>query len=110
MNISSVLINTQKEKQEQVANEIKKIKDCSVELVEDGKIIALIESENLDDELKAYKTLEKLKDIISINMVFSYQDLDEDMQNIMNQNIETVVNEKKDAKDIKYYGNIYNEI
>lgn len=110
MNISSVLINTQKEKQEQLANEIKNIKDCSVELVEDGKIIALIESENLDDELKAYKTLEKLKDIISINMVFSYQDLDEDMQNIMNQNIETVVNEKKDAKDIKYYGNIYNEI
>lgn len=106
MNISSVLINAKKDKQERLLKEINSIKNCSVELVEDEKIIVIIESENLDEELSSYKKLEKLEHIISINMVFSYQDLDEDMQKIMSANIENIANEQKDAKDIKYSGNI----
>ncbi len=44
----------------------------------------MIESESLEKELESYKMLEKLPHIISINMVFSYQDLDKDIQKAIN--------------------------
>lgn len=51
----------------------------------------MIESENLEDELNSYKMLEKLPNIISINMVFSYQDLNDDIQKAINSGaIETI--------------------
>ncbi|HEC1787873.1 TPA: chaperone NapD, partial [Campylobacter lari] len=71
MNLSSVLITCKKEKIATLEEEIKKISFCSVELAQDDKIVVIIESENLDEELNAYKKLENLKDIVSINMVFS---------------------------------------
>lgn len=108
MNISSVLIIAKKEHQDKLLKEIKLIKDCSVELNEDDKIIVLIESECLDDELKAYKSLESLANIISINMVFSYQDLDEDIQKASEaKNLLHKLEKKENAKDIEYYGNIF---
>ena len=46
---------------------------------------------NLEDELNSYKMLEKLPNIISINMVFSYQDLNDDIQKAINSGaIETI--------------------
>ncbi|NDJ27891.1 oxidoreductase [Campylobacter sp. MIT 12-8780] len=108
MNISSVLIIAKKEHQDKLLKEIKLIKDCSVELNENDKIIVIIESECLDDELKAYKSLEALKNIISINMVFSYQDLDEDIQKASEgKNLLEKLEKKENAKDIEYYGNIF---
>ncbi|KGI57034.1 chaperone NapD [Campylobacter sp. MIT 97-5078] len=108
MNISSVLIIAKKEHQDKLLKEIKQIKDCSVELNENDKIIVIIESMCLDDELKAYKSLESLKNIISINMVFSYQDLDEDIQKASeNKNLLKKLEKKQNAKDIEYYGNIF---
>lgn len=48
------------------------------------KLSLYIESESLEKELQSYKMLEKLFHIISINMVFSYQNLDEDVQKAIN--------------------------
>ncbi len=106
MNISSVLIVAKKEHQEILLQDIAKVQCCSVELVEDEKIIVLIESENLNDELKAYKTLENLKNVGAISMVFSYQDLDDDIKSIKNEVPKSLQDDVK-AEDIRYHGNIF---
>lgn len=108
MNLSSVLIVSEKEKIEQIKEKIKKVPFCSVELVQDDKIVVIIESKNLEDELSAYKNLEKLDGIISINMVFSYQDLDEEREKILKANFQADdFNEKLKKDNLEYYGNIY---
>lgn len=108
MNISSVLIVAKSEHHEQIKAEISKIKHCSVELCEEDKIIVLIESESLDDELKAYKALERLEKVISVSMVFSYQDLDEDIKKASaGKDLSSELHKDKNAKDIEYFGNIF---
>ncbi|QOR00671.1 chaperone NapD [Campylobacter sp. 2014D-0216] len=108
MNLSSVLILSKEEKISKLKEQIQNIPCCSVELIEEEKIIVVIESENLEDELKAYKQLEQLDGVVSINMVFSYQDLDEEREKILKSNFKSDAfdeNLKKD--DIEYYGNIF---
>ncbi|MBX1886426.1 chaperone NapD [Campylobacter peloridis] len=108
MNLSSVLILTTEEKIEKLKEQIQKVPYCTIELVQDEKIIVVIESKNLDDELKAYKQLEQLDGVVSINMVFSYQDLDGEREKILKANLEiNSFDEKLNNNDLEYYGNIY---
>ncbi|ENQ6653501.1 chaperone NapD [Campylobacter lari] len=108
MNLSSVLILTKEEKLEKLKKQIQQTPCCSVELAQDEKIIVVIESENLDDELKAYKQLEQLDEVVSINMVFSYQDLDEEREKILKANFEANTFDENLKKDnIEYYGNVF---
>ncbi|MCW1360338.1 chaperone NapD [Campylobacter sp. US33a] len=104
MNLSSVLLRIKQEHQSEILQSIQKIKYCSVEICDQDKIIVVIESESLDDELKAYRQLEQLPKIISINMIFSYQDLD-DIKINDNENIK--LNDENQAENITYYGDIY---
>lgn len=110
MNISSVLIRVKQEFKKEAIEYINKVKNCNVELNEDDKIIVLIECESLEDELSSYKQLELTPNLISINMVFSYQDLDEDIQNANESKFLESVQKTQDAKDINYYGSIYKKI
>ena len=105
MNISSVLIIAKEQHHEALREEIAKIEHCSIELVEGEKIIVLIESENLDEELKAYKKLEKLKKASAVSMVFSYQDLDGDIENIKNA-VPASLNDEVLAEDVEYSGSM----
>ncbi|AXP08659.1 chaperone NapD [Campylobacter hepaticus] len=107
-NLSSVLILTKEEYINDLKKAISKIPLCSVELCENGKMIVVIESENLEDELNSYKMLETLPHIISINMVFSYQNLDKDMQQAINSGAIQTITKNENAKDIRYYGSIFN--
>ncbi|MFQ6342130.1 chaperone NapD [Campylobacter sp. VTCC 70190] len=109
-NLSSVLILSKEEYIDELKNVISKIPFCSVELCENEKIIVVIESENLEDELNSYKMLEKLPHIISINMVFSYQDLDEDMQKAINSGAIKTIEKNENAENVRYFGSIYNQI
>lgn len=117
MNMSSVLIIAKVQKHKALFDEIAKIKNCSVELVEGEKIIVLIESENLDDEVAAYSRLEKLKGASAVSMVFSYQDLDEDIKKAESAMFDdgkggksavpkALLDDELDAKDIKYSGDL----
>lgn len=106
MNISSVLIVAKTAHHEALCEAINKIKHCSVELVEEEKIIVVIESENLNDELAAYKALEALKNTSAVSMVFSYQDLDEDIKNIKGE-VPKKLQDNVKAEDIEYYGEIF---
>lgn len=105
MNMSSVLIIAKEAHHKALREDIAKIEHCSIELVEGEKLIVLIESENLNDELKAYKALEALKNTSAVSMVFSYQDLDEDIKNIKGK-IPKSLQENIKAEDIEYHGGI----
>ncbi len=109
MNISSVLLIVKQEEQENFFKKLEKIQGCSVELVEKEKIIVVIESDALEKELKIYKSIEALPGLISINMVFSYQDLDEDIQKVENSNAIKRIEKKEKAEDIEYHGTIFNK-
>ncbi|TKX29936.1 chaperone NapD [Campylobacter estrildidarum] len=109
MNLSSVLIMVKKEEISNLKEKISKIPFCSVELCEGEKIIVVIESESLEEELKSYKMLEQLPNIVSINMVFSYQDLDEDIQKAIDSGAIETIEKNESAENIKYYGNIFNK-
>lgn len=106
MNISSVLIIAKEAHHSTLREAINKIEHCSIELVEGEKLIVVIESENLNDELKAFKALEALKNTSAVSMVFSYQDLDEDMKNIKGEVPQSLKDSVK-AEDIEYHGSIF---
>ncbi len=70
MNLSSVLLIVKEADQKEFLENLKKIEGCSAELVEKEKIIAVIESDTLENELGIYKAIEALPKLVSINMVF----------------------------------------
>lgn len=109
MNLSSVLLIVKEEDQPEFLKNLEKIEGCSVELREKDKIIAVIESDCLENELAIYKAVEVLPKLISMNMVFSYQDLDEDIEKVANSNAIKTIEKNERAEDIKYHGTIFNK-
>lgn len=110
MNLSSVLIVAKEDKIDSLAEAIAQIELCSVELREKDKLIVVIESDDLDSELKAYKKLEALPNLISINMVFSYQDLDEDIQKAINSGAIESIEKNEKAENIAYNGSVFQKL
>ncbi|ARE80541.1 periplasmic nitrate reductase assembly protein [Campylobacter helveticus] len=110
MNLSSVLIVAKEDKIDSLAEAIAQIELCSVELREKDKLIVVIESDDLDSELKAYKKLEALPNLISINMVFSYQDLDEDIQKAINSGAIESIEKNEKAENITYNGSVFQKL
>ncbi|MCR2124810.1 chaperone NapD [Campylobacter upsaliensis] len=110
MNLSSVLIVAKEETIDTLAEGIAKIELCSVELREKDKLIVVIESEDLDSELKAYKKLEALPNLISINMIFSYQDLDEDIQKALNSGAIESIEKNEKAENVVYNGSVFQKM
>ncbi|QBL11350.1 chaperone NapD [Campylobacter helveticus] len=110
MNLSSVLIVAKEDKIDFLAEAIAQIELCSVELREKDKLIVVIESDDLDSELKAYKKLEALPNLISINMVFSYQDLDEDIQKAINSGAIESIEKNEKAENITYNGSVFQKL
>ena len=110
MNLSSVLIVAKEDKIDSLAEAIAQIELCSVELREKDKLIVVIESDDLDSELKAYKKLEALPNLISIYMVFSYQDLDEDIQKAINSGAIESIEKNEKAENITYNGSVFQKL
>ncbi|TNB60760.1 oxidoreductase [Campylobacter helveticus] len=110
MNLSSVLIVAKEDKIDSLAEAIAQIELCSVELREKDKLIVVIESDDLDSELKAYKKLEALPNLISINMVFSYQNLDEDIQKAINSGAIESIEKNEKAENITYNGSVFQKL
>ena len=110
MNLSSVLIVAKEDKIDSLAETIAQIELCSVELKEKDKLVVVIESDDLDSELKAYKKLEALPNLISINMVFSYQDLDEDIQKAINSGAIESIEKNEKAENITYNGSVFQKL
>lgn len=104
MNISSVVITLKDEKlQDEFIKEIKEFKECEVSVVEKTKVVLLLETREFDDQIKIFKAIERLKEVESLAMAYSYTLLGEVSEDL---DIASILNEEKDAKDISYSGEV----
>lgn len=113
MNISSIIIYTNKISNQQILQEIKKIQEVEIVTVADDKIVALINSKNNDDEITIFRKLETIKDVISVAMVYAYQEeIQQDIQNIKEaEPVSKMLNEENiKAEQIVYNGHIGDKI
>ncbi|ANE32286.1 chaperone NapD [Campylobacter hyointestinalis] len=108
MNISSVVINVADlNLMSEIANLVSDIDGCEVVAQNENKIVALIESQSFDDEIKSYKSIERLPGIATVSMIYSYQNLDEDIEKSNNNNIGDILRkiDESSIDDIEYHGN-----
>ncbi|CUU68664.1 NapD protein [Campylobacter hyointestinalis] len=108
MNISSVVINVADlNLMSEIANLVSDIDGCEVVAQNENKIVALIESQSFDDEIKSYKSIERLPGIATVSMIYSYQNLDEDIEKSNNNNIGDILRkiDESSVDDIEYHGN-----
>ncbi|MDL2347529.1 chaperone NapD [Campylobacter hyointestinalis] len=108
MNISSVVINVADLNSiSKIANLVSDIDGCEVVAQNENKIVALIESQSFDDEIKSYKSIERLPGIATVSMIYSYQNLDEDIEKSNNNNIGDILRkiDESSIDDIEYHGN-----
>lgn len=98
--ISSLVVGAS----EGFADDLKAIKEASIEQILEGKYIVLIESKDFDDNLRVFNEIKALKSVYEANLCFCEAE-DETLQ-INAQKIADKIN-NTNINDIKYYGNIY---
>ncbi len=107
MNISSVIVEYETKNLTSLKEKIALIQHCSIELEESNKLVIVIECEDLETELKVYKTLEALEEVKQIYMAFSYQNLDKDFDKASDSKALERIEKTQEAQDFCYYGDIY---
>ena len=110
MNISSVIIYTNNEVNlENLAKIVGEIEFCEVVAAQDGKIVATIQTDTLDQELGAFKSMQALNGVSDVAMIYSYQDLDEQIEAANNNDIQCImqkIDDEPEIKNIKYGGHL----
>ena len=92
-----------------LANEVAKIDFCEVVASQDNKIVATIQTQTLDEELGAFKAMQGLDGVSDVAMIYSYQDLDEEIANANNNDIVSImqkIDDEPEIKNIKYGGHL----
>ena len=110
MNISSIIIYTNNEVNLQnLADNVAKMEFCDVVAAQDNKIVATIQTDTLDQELNAFKTIQAMQGVSDVAMIYSYQDLDEQIDAANNNDIESImqkIDDEPEIKNIKYGGHL----
>ena len=110
MNISSIIIYTNNEVNLQnLADNVAKMEFCEVVASQDNKIVATIQTDTLDQELNAFKTIQAMQGVSDVAMIYSYQDLDEQIDAANNNDIESImqkIDDEPEIKNIKYGGHL----
>lgn len=110
MNISSIIIYTNNEVNLQnLADNVAKMEFCEVVAAQDNKIVATIQTDTLDQELNAFKTIQATQGVSDVAMIYSYQDLDEQIDAANNNDIEGImqkIDDEPEIKNIKYGGHL----
>ena len=110
MNISSIIIYTNNEANLQnLADDVAKMEFCEVVAAQDNKIVATIQTDTLDQELNAFKTIQAMQGVSDVAMIYSYQDLDEQIDAANNNDIESImqkIDDEPEIKNIKYGGHL----
>ena len=110
MNISSIIIYTNNEVNLQnLADNVAKMEFCEVVAAQDNKIVATIQTDTLDQELNAFKTIQAMQGVSDVAMIYSYQDLDEQIDAANNNDIESIlqrIDDEPEIKNIKYGGSL----
>ncbi|MDE6885570.1 MAG: chaperone NapD [Helicobacteraceae bacterium] len=108
MNISSIIIKTLAKDLESCAKNLSKINGVEIALKEDSTIIAVIEAENVNEEVKLLKEIESTNGVISASMHYSYfeDELKDEISN-MSKDLPKVLNDENiPLKNIRYTGSV----
>lgn len=108
MNISSVIIYT-KALSKQMIEQIQSLQEVEIVTSADDRIVALISSENTDGEIATFRKLEAINGVISVAMVYSYQEeIEQDMLQLQTANpVSKILNDNNiSAEMIVYNGHI----
>lgn len=75
MNVSSIVVTTRPEHLDDVIDGINAIELCEVHFSDDnGRIVATIEGETIDEQMERMKEIQALPDVFSANLSFSYSE------------------------------------
>lgn len=109
-NVSSLILDVLEDKKDYVKQECEKI-GLNIEQDLNSKLIVVMQTDSLDEELFVFKQLEKITGVISVGLAFTYQELKEQDEyhnkdlDIMAKTMEDRVNALSDeASSINYYG------
>jgi len=112
MNISSAVIITEPEHTEEVLQSLEESGLCEIYFHDDkGRIIIIIEGEDVNEETFKLKQIQMLPHVLSANMVYSYSEEEwesaaEYLQKLSNDIPEILNDENVRAEDIVYKGHI----
>lgn len=112
MNISSLIVYTDN-KNESVKAEISKLKECEIIADADDRIVVVVTSDDIEGEIRNFKKIEAIKDVVSVAMVYSYQeDAEENRQKLEESGkiSEILINDNVKAEDIAYSGSVHYKV
>lgn len=114
-NVSSLVVMCKGEDIQRLWEEIEKIPQTQCHYKdESGKIIVTIESSNVDEEIRTLKKIERLKGVISAQMIYTYHnsELEVLQENIQRQDAvpEILKNDNLKAEEIGYSGDVQDKI
>ena len=106
MNLSSLVITLQPNTDiASISEQISKY--ASIEVSEGDKIVAVVESEDTDGQIKAYRALERIDGIANVAMIYSYED-PADADALGARSMDEIMDklEKTPTEKIKYSGHV----
>lgn len=105
MSLSSVVVEIHKNSNEdRIKKDILKFKECEIALIKDFKIIVLIETIDVDAQILIFKELEKIDGVKNVYLSYFYDDSDASLNDCFINDM--LNNDKIDAKNIIYNGNV----
>lgn len=106
MNLSSLVITLKPNADvASISEEISKY--ASIEASQGDKIVAVVESDDTDGQIKAYRALERIEGVAHVAMIYSYED-PADADALGARSMDEIMDklEKTPTEKIKYSGHI----
>lgn len=106
MNLSSLVITLAPNADiASVSEQISKL--ASIEASEGDKIVAVVESDDTDGQVKAYRALERIEGVAHVAMIYSYED-PADADALGARSMDEIMDklEKTPTEKIKYSGHV----
>lgn len=110
MNISSAVIKVSPGKEKEVLDNLNKSGLCEIHQCENNKIVITIEGVDISEEVSKLRAIEKIKNVLSAEMIYSYSEDELEQERNKIELSEPVPdwlnNENLNAKNIPYNGNL----
>ena len=112
MNISSLIVYTDN-KNESVKSEIGKLKECEIITDAEDRIVVVVSSKSIEDEIRVFKMIEGISGVVSVAMVYSYQEDAQENRERLEANgkiSEILTSDDVKAEDITYGGSVHYKV
>lgn len=116
MNISSIIVLTEKDKFNEVLKNLEDSKICEVYFKDKNKskIVIVIEGKNTEEEIKKLKSIKNINGILNTHLAMSCneEELEENILKIKNSSLipRNLANDDLSAEEISYYADLRDKI